>query len=84
MGIVLLLFKMFIAWGLYLRYCCGVPITVKAANHYRLRFIQSYILPTKIYIASYTANGGPVRVQYKCLIPTYAYPEMKLLIRDQN
>jgi hypothetical protein len=25
-----------------------------------------------------TANEGPVRVQYKCLFPIYAFPEMKL------
>jgi hypothetical protein len=26
----------------------------------------------------YTANEGPVRIQYKCLVPIYAFPEMKL------
>jgi hypothetical protein len=26
----------------------------------------------------YTANEGPVRIQYKCLVPIYALPEMKL------
>jgi hypothetical protein len=25
-----------------------------------------------------TANGGPVRIQYKCLVPIYVFPEMKL------
>jgi hypothetical protein len=24
------------------------------------------------------ANEGPVRIQYKCLVPIYVFPEMKL------
>jgi hypothetical protein len=24
-----------------------------------------------------TANEGPVRIQYKCLVPIYVFPEMK-------
>jgi hypothetical protein len=27
-----------------------------------------------------TANEGPVRIQYKCLVPIYIFPEMKLLL----
>jgi hypothetical protein len=27
---------------------------------------------------SYTANEGQVRIQYKCLVPNYIFPEMKL------
>jgi hypothetical protein len=27
---------------------------------------------------SYTANEGPVRIQYKSLAPIYIFPEMKL------
>jgi hypothetical protein len=26
----------------------------------------------------YTANEGLVRIQYKCLVPIYVFPEMKL------
>ncbi len=26
----------------------------------------------------YIANEGPVRIQYKCLVPIYVFPEMKL------
>jgi hypothetical protein len=26
----------------------------------------------------YTANEGPVRIQYKCLVQIYVFPEMKL------
>jgi hypothetical protein len=31
-----------------------------------------------IIITSHTAKEGPVRIQYKCLVPTYVFPEMKL------
>ncbi len=31
-----------------------------------------------------TANEGPVRIQYKCLVPIYLLPEMKLLFSKQN
>ncbi len=27
---------------------------------------------------AHTANEGPVRIQYKCLVPIYVFPEMKL------
>jgi hypothetical protein len=32
----------------------------------------------------YTANEGPVIIQYKCLVPIYVFPEMKLLFSKQN
>ncbi len=32
----------------------------------------------------YTAKEGPVRIQYKCLVPIYVFPEMKLLFPKQN
>ncbi len=31
-----------------------------------------------------TANEGPVRIQYKCLVPIYFFPEIKLLFPKQN
>jgi hypothetical protein len=31
-----------------------------------------------------TANEGPVRIQYKWLVPIYVFPEMKLLFPKQN
>jgi hypothetical protein len=34
--------------------------------------------------SSSTANEGPVRIQYKCLVPIYVFPEMKLLFPKQN
>jgi hypothetical protein len=30
------------------------------------------------------ANVGLVRIQYKCLVPIYAFPEMKLLFSKEN
>jgi hypothetical protein len=32
----------------------------------------------------HTANEGPVRMQYKCLVPNYVFPEIKLLFPKQN
>jgi hypothetical protein len=37
-----------------------------------------------IWKKKYTANEGSVRIQYKCLVPIYVYPEMKLLFLKQN
>ncbi len=31
-----------------------------------------------------TANEGPVIIQYKCLVPIYVFPEIKLLFPKQN
>jgi hypothetical protein len=31
-----------------------------------------------------TAKKGPVRIQYKCLVPICVFPEMKLLFTKQN
>ncbi len=35
-------------------------------------------------LRSHTANEGPVRIQYKCLVPIYVFPEMKLLFPKQK
>jgi hypothetical protein len=42
--------------------------------------IDMYVDRKKRCLASsgHTANEGPVRIQYKCLIPIYIFPEMKL------
>ena len=29
-------------------------------------------------------NGGPVRIQYKCMVPIYVFPEMKLPKQNYN
>ncbi len=47
------------------------------------RFIvQSHV--TMQQGANNTANEGPARIQYKCLVPIYVFPEIKLLFRKQN
>jgi hypothetical protein len=33
---------------------------------------------------AYTANEGPIKIQYKCLVSIYVFPEMKLLFPKQN
>ncbi len=35
-------------------------------------------LPAMQENVQYTANEGPVRMQCKCLVPIYVFPEMKL------
>jgi hypothetical protein len=37
-----------------------------------------------IVLKTYTVNEGPVRIQYKCLVPVYVFPEMKLFFPKQN
>ncbi len=32
----------------------------------------------------FTANEGPVRTQYKCLVPVHVFPEKKLLFPKQK
>jgi len=32
----------------------------------------------------HTANEGPARIQYKCLVPIYVFKEMKLLFPKEN
>ncbi len=32
----------------------------------------------------YTAKEGMVRIQYKCLVPIYVFPEIKLAFPKQN
>jgi hypothetical protein len=31
-----------------------------------------------------TANEGPARIRYKCLVPIYVFPDMKLLFIKQK
>jgi len=33
---------------------------------------------------NHTANERPVKILYKCLVPIYVFPEMKLLLPKQN
>jgi hypothetical protein len=33
---------------------------------------------------NYTENEGPARIQYKCLVPIYVFPEIKLLFPKRN
>jgi hypothetical protein len=35
-------------------------------------------------ICYHTANEGPVRIQYKCLVAIYVFPAMKLIFPKQN
>ncbi len=41
-------------------------------------------LPAMLVLRSSTANEGPMRIQYKCLVPIYVFPKKKLLFPRQN
>jgi hypothetical protein len=43
-----------------------------------------YLNKVDMLYYSTPANEGPVRIQYKCLVPIYVFPEMKLLFPKQN
>ncbi len=45
---------------------------------------MSYESRTSSVAPSFTANEGLVRIQYKCLVPIYVFPEIKLLFPKQN
>jgi hypothetical protein len=50
-----------------------------------LRPLCCKLEPSKINILHCKrANEGPVRIQYKCLVPIYVFPEMKLLFPKHN
>ncbi len=37
-----------------------------------------------LFFGVYTAIEQPVKIQFKCLVPIYVFPEMKLLAPKQN
>ncbi len=41
-------------------------------------------LPFYPTFTPYTANDGPMRIQYKCMVPINVFPEMKLLFPKLN
>jgi hypothetical protein len=61
------------------RSCLPVHQPVRLATIY---LFQLFSKPCFAY--DHTANEGPVRIQYKCLVPIYVFPEMKLLFSKQN
>jgi hypothetical protein len=52
--------------------CCSKP-GIMQHRHVANQLFISYIL-----LKADPANEGPVRIQYKCLVPIYLFPEMKL------
>ncbi len=43
-----------------------------------------FLLLLPFYTDDHTAKEGSERIQYKCLVPIYVFPEMKLLFPKQN
>jgi hypothetical protein len=51
----------------------------------QLKDLEAKVAQLQLVVStSCTANEGPVRIQYKCLVPIYVFPEMKLLFPKQN
>jgi hypothetical protein len=46
-------------------------------------FLSLQLAPTLSPVI-YTTNEGPMRIQYKCLVLIYVFPEMDLLFPKQN
>jgi hypothetical protein len=58
----------------------GIPISIKKVG------IRDLAKSLKLCGSNvfFTANEVPVRINYKCLVPIYVFPEMKLLFPKQN
>ncbi len=48
------------------------------------RLVLAWVEINKATKSKYTANEGPVIIQYKCLVSFDVFPEMKLLFPKQN
>jgi hypothetical protein len=58
----------------------GGTIRVNQSNDVTCRALFTVLMSD----SSYTAIEGLVGIQYKCLVPIYVFPEMKLLFPKQN
>jgi hypothetical protein len=65
-------------WALGLR--PAIPFLGIYVSNFRYCVIAVYPAVSTVF----TANKGPVRIQYKCLIPIYVFPEMKPLFIKLN
>ncbi len=48
------------------------------------RLVLAWVEIDQATYSKYTANKGPVIIQYKCLVSFDVFPEMKLLFPKQN
>ncbi len=53
-------------------------------DKYSRCFCQSFVRNLSSPHPTYTAHEGPASIRYKCLVPIYVFPEMKLLFANQN
>jgi hypothetical protein len=65
--------------------CCLFSIFIFLHSHWAagLQKVGPSIF-NKVVDCGHTTNEGPVRIQYKCLIPIYVFPEMQLLFPKPN
>jgi hypothetical protein len=61
------------------------PPSAVGGEHSRKEPFNSLLFLIRyLYNTVYSANEGPVRIQYKCLVAIYVFPAMKLIIPKQN
>jgi hypothetical protein len=56
----------------------------KYVNMYNTMLINISKFESIRVVVCYPSNEGPVRIQYKCLVPIYVFPEIQLLFPKQN
>jgi hypothetical protein len=56
--------------------CPGVRWPTRKAPQAKNTQVHDLILSD---VVVHTANEGPMRIQYKCLVPIFVFSEMKLL-----
>jgi hypothetical protein len=54
------------------------PMRFKGLCGYQICRTKSFWIGPMVYLKIYTANEGSVRIQSKCHVQIYVFPEMKL------
>jgi hypothetical protein len=62
----------------------GHPRGRRSFLHIRCRLLADHMRTIYGTYVTHTANEGPVRIQYKCMLSIYVFPVMKLLFLKQN
>ncbi len=65
---------------------CVIIYVIILCSHLLLSFPPFFLFPENVTHSKNpcTSNEGLVRIQYKCLVPIYVFPEMILLFPKKN
>jgi hypothetical protein len=61
--------------------CSVTELVLRCMDGPKLKaFIMAILVSESLAecLGHHTENEGPVRIQYRCLVPIYVFPEMKL------